>query len=155
MNKKLSDWASIAEIISGVAVVVTLVFLVMGLNANTNATHAVVYKDLLDGINDFNRELINDAELASLWINRSSTPLDSIANEDAERLVFMNRILYRIFDSAYFAFETGSLDALQWQRFHDIACRNHTDERLNLLWSQTAVIVSESFIVYLDENCTG
>ena len=155
MNQKLSNWASIAEIISGAAVVVTLVFLVMGLNDSTNATHAVVYKDLLSEVNDFNRELINDAELASLWSNRASTSLETLADEDAERLVYMNRILFRVFDSAFFAFENGSLDARQWQRFRDLACGNHTDERYASLWAETEAIVSESFVSYLDENCAG
>ena len=155
MNQKLSDWASVAEIVSGIAVVVTLVFLVVGLNANTNATHAVVYKDLLGGINDFNRELINDSELAQLWSNRATTGLDSLASEDAERLVYMNRIIFRIFDSAYFAFETGSLDARQRQRFHDLGCSNYADERYASLWAETVGIVSESYVSYLDDNCTN
>ena len=155
MNQKLSDWANIAEIVSGVAVVVSLVFLVVGLNANTNATHAVVYKDLLDGINDFNMELINDAELAKLWTSRASTGLDALGPDDAERLVYMNRVLFRIFDSAYFAYETGSLDALQWQRFHDIACDNYTDKRFMSLWEMTEAIVSNSFVSYLEESCTA
>lgn len=31
MNLKLSDWASIAEIVSGIAVVATLIFLIRGI----------------------------------------------------------------------------------------------------------------------------
>ena len=37
MKLKLSDWASVAEIMSGIAVVVTLIFLILGIRANTDA----------------------------------------------------------------------------------------------------------------------
>ena len=40
MNQKLSDWAAIAEIISSSAVVVTLIFLIVEIAGNTEATLA-------------------------------------------------------------------------------------------------------------------
>lgn len=65
----------------------------------------------------------------------------------------MNRMLYRIFNAAYFSFQNHSLDEQQWQRFRDIVCGNHTDVGLASLWSRTVTIVSSSFASYLDENC--
>ena len=40
MKQKLSEWASIAEIVSGIAVVITLVFLIFGIRENTEVTRA-------------------------------------------------------------------------------------------------------------------
>ena len=40
MNQKLSDWSSIAEIVSSIAVVVTLVVLIFEVRGNTDALHA-------------------------------------------------------------------------------------------------------------------
>jgi hypothetical protein len=151
---KLSEWAQVAEIVSAVAVLITLAFLVIGINNNTKATQSVVYKDLLASMNDFNRELVKDAELAVLWSRRYSASLASMDKGDAERLVHMNRILYRIFDAAFFAFENHSLDAQQWQRFHDIACVSHANANAAELWTETVAAMSVRFAAYLDENCT-
>jgi hypothetical protein len=38
MNKKLSDWASIAEIVSGVAAEIALIFLIVGIRSNSEMT---------------------------------------------------------------------------------------------------------------------
>jgi len=64
MNQKLSDLASLAEIVSGVAVVVTLVFLVIGIRDNADVTRFSVYSDLLNEINENERARINNPELA-------------------------------------------------------------------------------------------
>ncbi len=40
MNQKLSDWASIAEIVSGVAIVVTLIVLILQVQGNTDELRA-------------------------------------------------------------------------------------------------------------------
>ena len=53
MKRQLSSWASGAEIISSIAVVVTLVFLVIGIRENTAITRASVYATSIEGINDY------------------------------------------------------------------------------------------------------
>jgi len=66
MNQKLSDWASIAEIISGIAVLVTLVFLVLEIRAGTNVTRASMYGDILDSLVENRTLRIEDSEFDSL-----------------------------------------------------------------------------------------
>lgn len=50
---KLSGWASIAEIISGTAVLITLVFLVFGIRENTEITRAAAYDRNIDSLNQW------------------------------------------------------------------------------------------------------
>ena len=45
MNQKLADWASIAEIISGIAVVVTLIVLIVEVRDNTEVLRVSAYND--------------------------------------------------------------------------------------------------------------
>ena len=45
MKQRLSDWASIAEIISAVAIVVSLIFVGMQIRDNTVATEAATFQD--------------------------------------------------------------------------------------------------------------
>ena len=66
MNQKLSDWASIAEIVSGVAVVITLIFLIVGIRENTNVVRASAFSDNLSAFNDFSMTVAADAELRAV-----------------------------------------------------------------------------------------
>jgi hypothetical protein len=75
---KLSDWAGIAEIFSGIAVVVTLVFLIIGIRENTEVTRAATYADLLDGLNEYSMQVaanLGTGRENSSW--RESHPLEN------------------------------------------------------------------------------
>ncbi len=50
MNQKLSDWASAAEIIASIAVVITLIILILGIRENTEVVRAGSYNDLLGNV---------------------------------------------------------------------------------------------------------
>lgn len=147
---KLEKWALVAEIASGIAVLVTLVVLVIGVRDNTNVTRAAVYENLMSDLNQFNLAMVNDPELSLLWAGDRST-----ADKDAEaasRLVLLNRVIYRIYESAYFSFENGSLGLAQWQRFGATICqtRRRADAEL---WSGTASVLTDEFLSYIEESC--
>ena len=67
MTLKLSDWADIAGIVSGVAVVITLVFLVIGIRENTAVTRASMYERSADRLIDLRNQLLNDPEMLRLF----------------------------------------------------------------------------------------
>ena len=62
MNQKLSDWASIAEIISGIAVVVTLIFLIAGIRENTAVLRGSSYSNTLESLNQLQASIMADSE---------------------------------------------------------------------------------------------
>ena len=72
MNQKLSDWASIAEIVSGIAVVITLVFLVLGIRENTEVMRATSFASSIDTLNEFTASVVTDSELRQLWLAHNS-----------------------------------------------------------------------------------
>ena len=154
---KLERWAHVSEIVSGIVVVVTLILLVIGVRENTNVTQAAAYQDLLDGLNRFNFVLISDADLATLWLTRLDRSLGELEPDEVSRLVYMNRTVYRIFDSAYSAFVNGSLDPSQWQRFEAAICATHRTEvpEYAELWSMTEELVSVELASYLDTGCAN
>jgi len=154
----LEKWALVAEIASAVAVVVTLVFLLVGIRENTNATQASVYEELVSELNEHNRMLVDDSLLARLWLDRFSVGIDEMKSDDAARVIFMNRMLFRVFDAAYYSFRNGSLGRSQWERFQAAICANYPsqqfNEKLNGLWEQTyGASLSFEFVSYIEEEC--
>lgn len=155
MKEKLQEYALFAEVISAIAVVVTLIFLVIGIQENTNATQAAAYQDLLGELNDANSTLINDAKLATLWSERKTRALEDMDDEDAIRLTYMNRVYFRTLDAAFFSFINGSLNATQWERFRSAGCLSYSvgNSIYTQLWSTTAASVSQEYVAYLEEDC--
>lgn len=67
MSRKLSDWANAAQIVSGIAVVVTLLFLILGIRENTAITRATAYDRNMDSLNYVRNVLVTDPETLDAW----------------------------------------------------------------------------------------
>jgi len=147
---KLDNWARLAEIASGIAVVVTLVILVGGISDNTSATRAAVYQDLMGELNDFNLAFADDTELATEWLNHFQPDWEGLSGEFGSRIVMLSRVMFRTYDSAFHSYRTGNLGETQWQRFARSICSNLQMEEL---WTETAIVLSDDFVEYAETFC--
>ena len=91
----IEEWGAIGEIVGGIGVIATLIYLAIEIRENTRATQGATENAILkDG-----RELVTvsfgDKESADLFL-RWSTDLSSL--DDVERAMFSNRV------AAYFLF---------------------------------------------------
>ena len=161
-NKQLRKWALGAEIVSAVAIVVTIGFLAIQTMENTNALQAQTYQQLQSELNAY-RAIYADSEsnLTKALIN-AQDELDSggmqSLSEDAYWILFNNStILWGIYESAYFADERGVLGEQEWSRFESAICR-----RFDLdgpLWNfegrfmSTSLNLTKFFVDYVEGTC--
>ena len=123
MSQKLSDWASVAEVVSSVAVVVTLLLLFLGIRDTNQITRASMYSDVIDGLNELDRDIYRDAELNELWGRfLTGQDLSDISGQERLRLFNMIRVLFRNYDQAFIALENGVIGNTEWQRFEGPIC---------------------------------
>jgi hypothetical protein len=153
---KLSDWASIAEIASGVAVVITLVFLIVGIRENTDVVRASAYASSVDSLNEFTGNVFADPELARIWTTMFYGDITTLELADRRRLELMLNVTFRNYEKAYYSDQYGILGQSEWQRFTRQICNNFDRTRALVQWSEEAlpVIVSEEFFDYMISTCT-
>ena len=152
MRKRLQECALIAEVISGLAVVITLVFLLVGIRDNTAINKALMYEELLSDLNQHNLTILQDPELSRIWATRTQDSINDLTEEELSRLTIMYRVQNRIFDAALFSYQYGFLGEDEWARFEGGICsirRNMTDE----MWELNQGPVSAEFVDYVNENC--
>ena len=150
MKLKLSDWASIAEILSGVAVVVTLVFLISSIRANTAALRAETYESNTDDINIFQYEMLRDPDslrVYEAWLADRGASLD---DSDLFRLDMILGVQLRELDSEYSAYRYGQMGEAEWRRLGGPACGifrgiEAAGRRMPRL--------TDEFLEYIDESC--
>ena len=66
-NERIKNWAHIAEIISGIAVVVTLVFLVIEVRGNSDLIRANTFNRSIESLIDYRMQIANsDQALATM-----------------------------------------------------------------------------------------
>ena len=96
----LSEWASVAEIIGAITIVVSLLFLVHEVNQNTKALQVANVNQIYDRTDSLNSDIAASPELASfyvkevfgvdgLWGGRGS-----VRNRDATGAKSMGAILH-------------------------------------------------------------
>ena len=131
MNQKLSDWASIAEIVSSIAVLVTLIVLVVSVRENTETIRTTSYAGNVDSLLEMEAAVISDPELSRiyyLWVNGDTEQLE---RADLYRLVIMQTGMFRIYEKAYFMNQRQLLGVEEWERFENSLCGGYTDVQNN------------------------
>lgn len=125
---KLSDWGIIAEIVSAIAIVVSLIFVGFEIRSNTQAEYLSSYDRLL-------------ADNGNWWVAQATNPetmlafLEYYGAEDHESLdatvqgigSAMGTAAIQIYERAYFAHTYGRLGDAEWSRYQRIMCNPDND----------------------------
>ena len=122
MNQKLSNWASIAEIISGIAVVVTLLFLVLEVRDNTNVMRATAFERNIQSFIDSRYLMAGDSELTRIAVEARGVGYRSLTPLEQDRARVFIQATYLSYEKAYFAERYGLLGEGEGERFTRQAC---------------------------------
>jgi len=120
-NDQLQKWALIAEIVGGLAVVVTLIFLVVETRNNTNAIHTQTYQDLTSELNSVRRDI---AQIPNTVQKRRTEGVESLPFEELYVLLTIEQSIWGVYESAYYAWQRNILGDTEWGRFSRAICRN-------------------------------
>ncbi len=154
MKLKLSEWASIAEIFSGVAVVISLIFLIVGIRENTQITRAAAYDRNIDALNALRTEVVRDDETARRWLAYETGQAGEFEGIDRMQLNNQINITFANYEKAYFNHKYGVMGDSEWTRYERQICINQ--ERLKILpdlKADMATVVTDEFVDYMEGLC--
>ncbi len=110
MNQKLSDWASIAEIVSSVAVVVTLIFLLVELRENTAAIRSTNYQSIAARIEARQMDLATSPQLSRLVVLVQEPNGIERGSSEWAQLGFLYNSVLTAGEEAFLQYKQGFLD---------------------------------------------
>ena len=133
------DWntaASIAEVVGGVAVVVSLIYVATEVRNNTKALKASAGFDASLQISELNEALfqamLGDAEYQqgresrfAKLVHKVYDPeadVDDVTSSDLILLLFINRAVFQKIEGEYYLYQHGFLDAARWEARKSWAC---------------------------------
>ena len=124
---KLEKWALIAEIVGAVAIVVTLVFVGLELNRNTNSIRASTYQSMINLSNDRITTVVESRELTALLL-RDPSELDEV---DLRRLDLWERSTFRMYENAFVQFTSGVIGENEWIGYRYLMCGDTLSDAWN------------------------
>ncbi len=143
MNQKLSDWASIAEILGAVAIVISLIFVGLQISEGNRETRAATTQAALDAEMVFQTELIRYADV---W--RNVVVGGDLSDEIAtQRAITLFNLLMTQYDNRYQMSKSG------YHELSDEALRTAVVFPFYDIWrgSGGAAGRSQDFLEYVDE----
>lgn len=154
MNQKLSDWASVAEIASGVAVVITLVILIAGIRENTDAIRASTYTQSLNSLNQWRDSIYQNREVGEFWEAFRTGNVDELDDVDFGRLAQFVINVFTIYEHSYFAWQRGLIGDSEWGRFEPNICLQYTRvAQLPRVSPAYEGALTEEFRDFVSESC--
>ena len=149
----LERCAKIAEIVSGFAIVVSLVFLIFEVRENSAITRSAAFDRSMEALNAWRYELARSPELARTYgalrrFDREPTE----AEVNTYRRDLLNNALLSIYENAYYSNQYGLVGPAEWTRFEVQLCSNmlSMDDEL---WEWSKLFLTEEFVRYAEKLC--
>ena len=157
-NKQLQKLALGAEIISAVAIVVTLGILAVEMRANTNAIHDRTYQELTQQLNNYRTDIVQSG-----WLDAREKLLtdgwENLTRIEKSKLLLLRNNLYGIYEMAYYSEKRGAIGQNEWIRFQFAICNNYQRDVERGLWGamdlepQMKSLLTPDFAKYITETC--
>ena len=106
---QLKDAANWAEVISAVAIVVSLVYVGVQVTDNTAATRSATASHANTQFTDWYMHISDDAELMHVWFRGVREP-QSLSREEFLRFVFLMHIIMLQYQNNYYLVQEGTLE---------------------------------------------
>jgi hypothetical protein len=131
----LSEWANVAEIGAAIGVIISLIFVGLQLQSNTEATEAAT------------REAINQKDMAYLSLRLDSSVLaranskidngETLSPLEESQLVHQEYVNFVSFEHSFYQFRKGALEAEEWSRHENIArFRIESSKHARMMWAR-------------------
>lgn len=153
MNQRLSDWATVAEIVSGLAVVITLIVLIVGVQENTEITRTAMYGNINDQFNAFEIEMLLDPGLRPIYFRYLTSDAANLEQHDQESVVMMVAVLFRTLDRAFAANQNRQLGDEEWARLERSLCTNYKRAESFGALPTVKFLTTDTFWEYAVDNC--
>lgn len=149
---KLDKVASIAEIVSAIAVVVSLLYVGYEVRRNTTAVKSTAYQAIHDAEDSFWLSLSDNAELSALWQSGLELGLDALRPEQRSQFVVTGRRLVYLFQNVHYQRRKRVVDDELWGAWlaslDEFIAQKGFRDMLNLIRTH----LSKPFNALLDER---
>jgi hypothetical protein len=122
-----------AEIVSAIAIIVTLVFLVLETRANTAAIKDQTYQELTQQLNNYRVSVIEGDNL-EIREKLLTDGWSSLSRIEQTKLLMMRHNFYAVYETAYYSRKRDVIGDAEWIRFENAICANYLTDVSRGLW---------------------
>jgi len=112
----LQDWGAVGELVGGVAVIVTLIYLALQIRQYALGMNSATFHSSMQGFNQINTLLVNQPALAAMYDRGMQDPA-SLTEEEGIQFIWLMRCYVNIFENLFQQFVRGACPEAYWIRY--------------------------------------
>lgn len=146
-SERLNKWAHLAEIVSGIAVVGTLIFLIFEIRENSDLIRANTFEHSIESLIDWRMQIVSNEQslqtMADYWDSESPELL-------RRQLIVVN--MWSIYEKTYYSQKYGLIGPAEWGRFERVICK-YTKSTPDFWKENVAKFLTEDFRDFVISTC--
>ena len=150
---KPTDWRQAVEILSAVAVVISLVILILEVQENTSVTKANSYSNSVQSLNEWRYEIASNAELSEIFLKQYAGDLEGVTENQHQRLIFMMSALWAIYEDAFYSRGYDTLGIQEFSRYEVQICFHYNTGRNSGTWEDSASRITTNLRKHIEDVC--
>jgi hypothetical protein len=150
MKLKLSDWASIAEIVGAIAIVVTLIYVGIQVNDSTLAVRSASATETSTAISSWYSTLGANVQASDVFLRGITNP-ESLTPAETAQYMYLSHGLFFQYQGAYYLAEEGTLDTELQQSLVNTVLGVREQPGFLMYWEQRGSLFQPSFKAFVDD----
>lgn len=149
----LTEYAQIAEVVAAVAVVVSLVYVGIGLRDNTAAVRSASVQAITTTSQNGLIAESTSADLSRIRRIGDEDP-EELDVDEARRYQTMYRQIWLSFQNVYFQRDLGTVGADLWGTYERIICTQFAQAGVRITWDDHASVLDPEFVAAAEACAT-
>ena len=145
----LDQVASIGEIISGFAVIISLVYLAVQIRTNTEAERSSTYQSIVSDFGAMNNTMASTPELSHMFVQAMEN-YHQLSSDQKARISQIFFQCFRYFENMFYQHKKGYLDEEVWIGWKRLMLTYYGRPGFQTWWEHRREVYSEPFAIFLE-----
>lgn len=146
----LDDLGNLGEFVSGLAVVISVLYLAIQIRQNTRSLRAQAHQSITTHIAELNRTIVEHEGVAEI-LERGLEDPTVLTPAEARQFNAYNSARFRHYDNLYYQFRVGVLEPSQWAGFSAMLRFHFMQAGLRRWWNDSTAFYSPEFVAYCEK----
>ncbi|MGI9245392.1 MAG: hypothetical protein ACR2I8_01605 [Steroidobacteraceae bacterium] len=144
----LEELGSIGELISSIAVVISLVYLAIQLRSSTDTARTSTYQAVVAEFGALNRAMASTKNLSAMFA-AALEDYDALDTSDRETISQLLLVAFQNFENMYYQYRKGYLEDDVWIGWKRLMLTYHSRPGFQAWWKMRRDVFSPSFVEFL------
>ena len=146
----LNELGNLGEFISGLAVVVTLVYLALQIRHNTRAVRSSMHQDMVES-NLRIAESLSDNENIARIVLKADEDYGSLTNEELSRFEAYAERVFGNFESVFYSYRNSMIEQDLWESWESSFLKDISRNALRRIWHDERPLHLRDFMDFVDQ----